>query len=115
MKKYSSQQQFIIVEQWMWEDLHLSGNELIVFGLIYGLHKQGKSFFGSGEYVMKLCSCSEPTAYSILNKLNIKGYLSKREFHNHLGWKSCEYTINNQFLPKMGKNRKINIDQQEVF
>ena len=114
MNNYN-QQQFIVLEQWMWEDLKLNGNELIVYGLIYGLHKQDKIFYGSGQYIMNLCGCSEPTAYSILKRLVERELLLKQKSYNSFGWKRCQYMINKAHLPKQGKERVISTDQELVF
>lgn len=42
---------FFIIERFMVDDLKLKGNELIIYGIIYGFSKNNSSFEGSLNYL----------------------------------------------------------------
>ena len=44
--------QYVTVMDWMWDDLGLSGNDILCYALIYGFSQDGKSEFkGTASYV----------------------------------------------------------------
>ena len=50
MKKGS----YLTIQDWMVTDLHLKGNELLAYALIYGFSQDEQScFYGSYQYVME--------------------------------------------------------------
>lgn len=71
---------YITIQGWMRTDLKLSGNELIVYAIIYGFsqNKQGE-FTGSAQYLADWVGCTRRTVMSILNKLVENNYISKTE------------------------------------
>lgn len=83
---------YITIQEFMVNDLELSGNELIAYALIYGFSQDGESYFkGSLSYVAKWLNCSKATACNILNKLADDGFLEKKE-KNINGVRLCDYT-----------------------
>lgn len=83
---------YITIQEFMVNDLELSGNELIAYALIYGFSQDGESYFkGSLSYVAKWLNCSKATACTILNKLSDDGFLEKKE-KNVNGVRLCDYT-----------------------
>ena len=60
---------YITIQGWMRTDLKLSGNELIVYAIIYGFsqNKQGE-FTGSVQYLADCVGCSKRTVTTILRK-----------------------------------------------
>ena len=71
---------YITIQGWMRTDLKLSGNELIVYAIIYGFsqNKQGE-FNGSAQYLADWTGCSRRHIMRILNKLVEEGTISKTE------------------------------------
>lgn len=70
---------FITIQGWMATELNLSGNELLVYALIYGFSQDGESEFrGSINYICGWLNCSRPTAMKALNNLVENGLISKR-------------------------------------
>ena len=71
---------YITIQGWMRTELNLSGNELIVYAIIYGFsqNKQGE-FTGSAQYLADWVGCTRRTIMSILNKLVENGTISKTE------------------------------------
>lgn len=61
---------YITIQGWMRTDLKLSGNELIVYAIIYGFsqNKQGE-FTGSVQYLADWVGCTKRTVTTILRKL----------------------------------------------
>ena len=59
MKKGS----YLTIQDWMVTDLHLKGNELLAYALIYGFSQDEQScFYGSYQYVMEWLSVDKTTA-----------------------------------------------------
>lgn len=74
--------------------LGLSGNDLMVFALIYGFSKDGQGcFYGSLNYICETCGISRRTAIYILNDLVERGFLLKEETIQN-GVKRVLYQVN---------------------
>ena len=60
---------YITIQGWMRTELNLSGNELIVYAIIYGFsqNKQGE-FTGSVQYLADWVGCTKRTVTTILRK-----------------------------------------------
>ena len=71
---------YITIQGWMRTDLNLSGNELIVYAIIYGFsqNEQGE-FTGSAQYLADWVGCTRRTVMTILNKLVEAKLISKTE------------------------------------
>ena len=71
---------YITIQGWMRTDLNLSGNELIVYAIIYGFsqNKQGE-FTGSAQYLADWTGCSRRHIMRILNKLVEDKFVTKTE------------------------------------
>ena len=71
---------YITIQGWMRTDLNLSGNELIVYAIIYGFsqNEQGE-FTGSAQYLADWVGCTRRTIMTILNKLVEEKLISKTE------------------------------------
>ena len=92
---------YIVVQGWMVNELHLKGNELFVFALIYGFSQDGQSVFsGSSKYLADWLSTSQNTIFTILKKLVEKNYIIK-----------IEKVVNNIKL----YDYKINLDPTKKF
>lgn len=71
---------YINIQGWMCSKLKLSGNELLIYALIYGFSQDGVSEFrGSRSYICKWFNISLPTVDKALNSLVEKNLITKRE------------------------------------
>ncbi len=69
---------YLTIQSWMVTDLHLKGNELMAYALIWGFSQDGQScFYGSFQYVMAWLSIDRTTAIRVLQKLEAKGLIRK--------------------------------------
>ena len=87
---------FIQISAWMVNQLNLKGNELLIYGLIYGFSKDGNSVFrGSINYISSWLNISERSTIdnlkSLINKKLITQKVIKGNGNNILG---CEYSVN---------------------
>ncbi len=91
---------YIVIQNWMTSKLKLSGNELLVYALIYGFSQDGESYFyGSANYIADFINVSKRSILKILNNLTEKQLLSKKDiFENNV--KRCYYqaTIPNNMI-----------------
>lgn len=82
---------YILVQGWMVTDLHLKGNELLVFAIIHGFSQDGENrFTGSLQYLADWTSATKQGVMKNLKSLIEKGYICKEEKHIN-GVKFCEY------------------------
>lgn len=90
--------QFIVIQKFMVEKLHLSGNELIIYAIIFGFSQdEATRFKGSQQYLADWCGISTRQVRTILTSLEDKGLINKNEkFYNKQKFNS--YAVN--FLPQ---------------
>ena len=70
---------YVSIQAFMVNELRLSGNELIIFAVIFGFSQDGETWFsGSRAYLAAWCQASKATVSSNLAKLCDKGYIEKR-------------------------------------
>lgn len=94
---------YIVIQSFMVNELHLSGNELIVFAAIFGFSQDGESWFtGSRAYLATWCQTSKQTISNNLAKLVEKGFIEKR-VRNENGVTLCDYRVGKNFVG-VGKN-----------
>lgn len=85
---------YITIQGWMVKDLGLSGNELLVYALIYGFSQgDGRGFDGSTKYIMEWLNATKRTVITVLASLTSKGHLTKYEDTIN-GVKFCRYVAN---------------------
>lgn len=99
---------YVVIESWMTGELNLSGNELLVFALIYGFCQDGDSeFFGSRRYIAEMFNITLPTVDKALKSLITKGLLIKDSIRRNnldfITYKVSLYPIKNEeeknFIP----------------
>lgn len=74
-------------------DLGLSGNELIMYALIYGFSQNGEAHFhGSLNYITTAINVTKANAKKILDRLVEKGLIKKRDVVIG-GVKYCDYKV----------------------
>lgn len=103
---------FIVIHGWMINELNLTGNELLVFAIIYGFSQDGESkYTGSRGYLAEWCNTSLPTVDAALKKLIEKG-LIKKETENINGTQIVKYSFigYKEFLHPYKESLHNNID-----
>ena len=82
---------YIVIQGWMLTELHLKGNELLIFACIHGFsQEEGQAFAGSVQYLADWTNATRQSAYNALNSLEKKQYIEKVE-HNDNGVKKVYY------------------------
>lgn len=70
--------QFYVVQGWMLNELHLTGNELVCYATIYGFCQDGESVFkGTATYIAECVGCTREYATKLLRKLTENGLVIK--------------------------------------
>ena len=83
----------------MASELHLSGNELSVYAIIYGYTiSEKKAFSGSISYIESFLGMSRRAVFYVLNKLVEKDLIVKTEKYVN-GQKFCTYKTNLKYVP----------------
>lgn len=84
---------YITIQGFMIVDLGLSGNELIMYALIYGFSQNGEAHFhGSLNYITTAVNVTKANAKKILDRLVEKGLIKKRDVVIG-GVKYCDYKV----------------------
>lgn len=81
---------YIVIQSFMVKDLHLKGNELLIYAIIYGFSQDEQAFTGSIQYLADWANCSRHTVIDNLKSLCDKNLISKHEVERS-GVKFCEY------------------------
>lgn len=85
---------YILVQGWQVNRLHLSGNELLLYALIYGFSQDGETeFAGSLSYMSEAIGVSRRNVIAILRRLEAKRLLTKHTY-NVNGVKINHYVAN---------------------
>ena len=83
-----------LVADWMsGNGLKLSGNELILYALIFSYSRKGKTMFESEDNLAKKYNLSRKQVSTILKKLRAEGLIIRSE-SKHPGLQSYDYTAN---------------------
>lgn len=83
---------YIVIQSWMITELKLSGNDLLVYAIIYGFSQDGETrFTGSLQYLADWCNATKAGIQKNLKNLVDAGLIEKYEsFKNNI--KFCEYS-----------------------
>ena len=93
-KNLVKDENYINIQGWMSTKLKLSGNELIIYALIYGFSQiEDHTFHGSLKYICDWTNISKTSCIANLKKLIDKNLIIKKEKEIN-GLKFCEYSIN---------------------
>ena len=96
---------FILIQGWMINKLKLSGNDLLVYAVIYGFSQDGEQWFeGNRSYLSGWCNSSKRGIQKNLQRLvENKLILKKEVFVNNV--KFCKYKVNPKYTPDGRGNR----------
>lgn len=90
-----NERNYIVVQGWMLTELHLKGNELLIYACIYGFSQlDGQAFRGSWQYLADWTNSTKRGVANCLKSLVEKGYLEKVDKVIN-GVKFCEYRVTN--------------------
>lgn len=82
---------FILIKDWMVTELGLSGNDLLVYAIIYSrTQAEGGEFTGSLRYLADWLSSTKSNVKRNLNRLLEKGLLVKEDVYKNRV-KFCKY------------------------
>ena len=95
---------YITIQGWMINEIKLSGNELILYALIYGFSQDGKSRFkGSMQYLADSLGITKKSVLEVLKKLVKKNYIKKYK-SGPRGHEKCDYGVNSEKIKKFCGN-----------
>ena len=91
---------YITIQGWMVNKLELSGNEVMIYAIIYGFSQDEESKFeGSANYIAESLNISRRQVFTILENLVQKGFIKKIE-RIVKNLKFCDYQASPEFFPK---------------
>lgn len=71
---------YIVIQSFMVKDLHLKGNELLIYAIIYGFTQDGEHQFNGGlQYLMAWTNSTKAGVYKAIKRLIEKGLIEKIE------------------------------------
>ena len=85
---------YYVIHGWMINHLNLSGNELIIYAVIYGFSQtEGTAFNGTLNYLCGCAGCERRAALNVLQKLQERGLIFKNKYDKN-GFKNTAYLCN---------------------
>ena len=106
---------YVVIQGWMVNELKLSGNELILYALIYGFSQDGKSKFqGAMQYIADTLGISRQATLDLLKKLVDKKYIGKFEYGQN-GNKKCDYEVNYNYLKDLTGKESLPVTGKETL
>lgn len=91
---------FVVVPSFAVTELHLKGNELFMFSIVWGFSQDGESWFtGTRAYLAEWCGCSKVTVTKALSSLCERGFLEKR-VRTESGITLCDYAVPKGLYPQ---------------
>ena len=100
---------FVTIQGWMRTELNLTGNDLLVYAIIFGLSQDGESeFFGSQEYLAEWCGCTTRGIRKNIDSLMEKGLIKvlSRPMGKTVHYKALRHPIK-EIGTKFQGDRKI--------
>jgi hypothetical protein len=80
MNKQAQNEEFYKLYKWMVTDLHLSGNDLVVYAIIHSFCERGNLYVGSREFLAHEAGATKRTIDYTLKRLLEMGMIEKVEF-----------------------------------
>lgn len=102
---------YVVIQSFMLKDLHLKGNELIVYAVIYGYTQDGEHwYYGTRAHLAEWCGATKGTVSNCLSSLIEKGFIERREVKRP-GYTEVQYRAKNcDTLPKIRMGGSKNYD-----
>lgn len=70
-----------MIHSWMVEKLHLKGNELLIYALIYNFPQDGRTFTGTTRHISNLVGSTMKTASNVLEALIKRGLIASKPYY----------------------------------
>lgn len=84
---------FLVIQGWMRTELGLTGNNLMLYAIIYGFSQDGQTrFTGSQQYLADWCGCTRRSVQNGLKELEAQDLIEKFTIDRN-GVKFCEYAV----------------------
>lgn len=84
---------FLVIQGWMRTELGLTGNNLLLYAIIYGFSQDGQTrFTGSQQYLADWCGCTRRSVQNGLKELEAQDLIEKFTIDRN-GVKFCEYAV----------------------
>ena len=90
-------ERYIFIPECMVKETGLSGNELIVFAIIYGFSSGGGWFKGSINYLTERTNLSRPSVIAVLKSLVASGHIIRKDVPSK-GIKYVDYKVADRWL-----------------
>lgn len=102
---------YVVIQSFMLNELHLKGNELIVYAVIHGYTQDGEHwYYGTRGHLAEWCGATKGTVANCLNSLMEKGLIVRREVqrpgHVEIQYQAKKCTP----LPKIDRGGSKNYD-----
>lgn len=69
---------FLVIQGWMRTELGLTGNNLLLYAIIYGFSQDGQTrFTGSQQYLADWCGCTRRSVQNGLKELEEQDLIEK--------------------------------------
>lgn len=93
---------YIVIPAIARNEYNLSGNELLIFGIIYGFSQADRTAYtGTIQYIQNWTGLGERTILRILKKLTDEGILKKKKIASN----ECHYSVNLNFTDCQNGNQ----------
>lgn len=98
-----TEENYIVVLGWFRTKLHLRGNELLTFAVIYGFSQtEGNYFRGGIRYLERWLDVSRATVFNVLKSLMGKGLISPRTRISN-GVRFVDYSVPSEIVASRGE------------
>ena len=85
--QFVKDENYFQIQGWMRTKLNLTGNELLIFAIIFGFSQDGETkFYGSIDYLSEFAGTSRPTTIKVLKSLLEKGLITRERINTNHGY-----------------------------
>lgn len=114
MATQMSDDNFCVIFGWMCNGLNLSGNELLIYAVIYGFSQDGESrFYGGRGFLSRTLNISKPTVDKALKALVDKGFIHRVETERN-GVVFHEYSADLQVVKNLYHPPIVNTSKESL-
>ena len=116
---------YINIQGWMVNELHLKGNELLVYAIIYGFSQiEGQEFNGSLQYLADWCGATKQGILKNLKSLVEKGLIAKKDAvinevkfckYSCIPLNKVQYPIKQSLTNKQENKQENNIISKDII
>ena len=105
---------FVCIQGWMISELHLKGNDLLVYAIIYGYSQDGSSCFSGGlQYLADWVNGTKRGVQKNLDNLMEKGLITRQQCENEKGTQCIRFAAVQNALPWNAKKQENEVTETE--